>query len=489
MPPAAAAAQLVAPTPDEERIHTLDALRGVALLGIVWANVRQLLQPWDIGNLPLALGGSERLAWLDWQAFMALVDFKFITLFSVLFGIGFALQGERLKARGTHFSAIYLRRVAILGAFGLAHGLLLYPAEVLLPYAIAGALLLALQRLSPATMIRVGLVLLGITLLWAYQLGATGRPHVVITVSAAIALIGAVQLSRKSWTLALGAWIAVVVAAGWGLTVAFDTSTMGAGGAREYQEAQRQLAAMIAGPSSEWPEEFRVRQEGGIGALLALHVEQYALVLLYFGLALLWRTLGLFLIGAGLFRSGVLARATDQTWRRVALIGIATGLPLSVLATWLQTGEMLGRFDLRWPEFLHALSALPLAAGIAGAVFALHRGGAWRWFWARIEAAGRMALTNYVGHSLVLSAVAEGWGLHLYGRLNGPQMTALAIVVFATLAVLSHVWLSRYRMGPLEWVWRCGTYGTWLPNRLVSRGDRAGAPAGTAAPSGKRTPR
>jgi uncharacterized protein len=478
-----------APTPDEERIHSLDALRGVALLGIAWANVRQLLQPWDIGNLPLALGGSERLAWLDWQAFMALIDFKFITLFSLLFGIGFALQGERLRARGSHFSGVYLRRVAILGAFGLAHGLLLYPAEVLLPYAIAGALLLALQRLAPATMIRVGLVLLGITLLWIYQLGATGRAHVGITVSAAVALIGAVALSRKSWALALCVWTAVVVAGGCALTVVFDPSTMGAGNALEYQEAQQQLAAMIAGPSSAWPDEFRVRQDGGFGALLALHAGQYALVILFFAIALLWRTLGLFLIGAGLFRSGVLARASAQTWRRVATVGIATGLPLSVLATWLQTGEMLGRFDLRWPEFLHALSALPLAAGIAGAVFVLHLSGAQRWLWARIEAAGRMALTNYVGHSLVLSAIAESWGLHLYGKLNGPQMTTLAIAVFAILAALSHVWLQRYRMGPLEWVWRCGTYGTRLPNRLVSRGDRAGAPAGTAAPSERRTPR
>jgi uncharacterized protein len=478
-----------APTPDQERIHSLDALRGVALLGIVWANVRQLLQPWDIGNLPVSLGGSERLAWLDWQAFMALIDFKFITLFSLLFGIGFALQGERLSARGSHFSAIYLRRVAILGAFGLAHGLLLYPAEVLLPYAIAGALLLALRRLSPATMIRVGLVLLGITLLWAYQLGATARPHLVITVSAIVALVGAVALSRKSWTLALCAWTAVVVAGAYALTVAFDVNTMGAGAAQEYQEAQRQLAAMLAGPSNAWPDEFRVRQEGGFGALLGLHAEQYMLVLLYFGIALLWRTLGLFLIGAGLFRSGALARATQQTWRRVAVFGITVGLPLSVLATWLQTGEMLGRFDLRWPEFLHALSALPLAAGIGAAVFALHRSGALRWLWARIEAAGRMALTNYVGHSIVLSAIAEGWGLRLYGKLSGPQMTALAIGVFATLAVLSHLWLRRYRMGPLEWVWRCGTYGAWLPNRAVSPDDRAGAPAGTAAPSEKRAPR
>jgi uncharacterized protein len=262
----------------------------------------------------------------------------------------------------------------------------------------------------------------------------------------------------------------------------FDVSAMGAGAADEYRAAQHQLAAMISGSSGGWPEEFRVRQEGGFGALLALHAKQYALVLFYFVLLLLWRTLGLFMIGAGLFRSGVLARATPQTWRRIALVGLSIGLPLSVLATWLRSGEMLGRFDLRWPEFLHSLAALPLAAGIAGAVFALHASGALRWLWTRIEAAGRMALTNYIGQSVVMAALAERWGLHLYGRLDGPQLTALALVVFATLAALSHLWLRRYRMGPLEWLWRCGTYGKWLPNRALSRDSRADAPAGTAAP-------
>ena len=480
--PAAAAQDHGAPTPAIDRIHALDALRGVALLGIAWANVRQLLQPWDIGNLPVALSSNQQLAWLDWQVFDALIDFKFITLFSLLFGIGFALQGDRLSGRGSGFSAIYRRRIAILAAFGIGHGLLLYPAEVLLPYAIAGALLLALQRISPANLLRTGMVLLGFTLVWTYELGSTGRLHVGITAGALVALIGAAVLSRWSWRLALIAWLLIVVVAALALTIVLDMSAMAAGAADEYREAQQQLAALVSGPSSAWPEEFRVRQEGGFIALVALHAKQYALVLFYFVLTLLWRTLGLFMIGAGLFRSGLLARATPQAWQRIAVVGLSIGLPLSITATVLQTGQLLGHFDWRWPEFLHSLSALPLAAGIAGAVFALSGSGALRWMWARFEAAGRMALTNYVGQSLLLAAVAESWGLQQYGRLDGPQMTALAIAVFATLAILSHLWLRRYRMGPLEWLWRCGTYGTRLPNRVLSRGDRADAPAGTAAP-------
>src|SRR5678816_2085168 len=93
----------------------------------------------------------------------------------------------------------------------------LYPAEVLLPYAIAGALLLALRRLSPANMLRIGMVLIGFTLVWTYELGSTGRLHVAITAATLVALIGAAVLSRWSWRLALVAWLVIVVAAAWGL--------------------------------------------------------------------------------------------------------------------------------------------------------------------------------------------------------------------------------------------------------------------------------
>jgi uncharacterized protein len=67
-----------------------------------------------------------------------------------------------------------------------------------------------------------------------------------------------------------------------------------------------------------------------------------------------------------------------------------------------------------------------------------------------------------------MASLAEPWGLALYGRLSGPELSALACVVFVVLASLSHVWLTRFRMGPLEWLWRCGTYWNWLPNRRTA---------------------
>ena len=157
------------------RIAWLDALRGFALLGILWANVRQMFLPFEAGGFAVALGGSERLAWFDWQVFHAFIDLKFLTLFSLLFGVSFALQNQRLDARGPGFTAIYLRRVLILALLGVAHGLLLYSAEVLLCYAVAGVLLLTMRRWSAERLLQGGLILLGVTLIWGYQIGSLGR--------------------------------------------------------------------------------------------------------------------------------------------------------------------------------------------------------------------------------------------------------------------------------------------------------------------------
>ena len=450
-----------APVDVQARIRGLDAVRGVALLGIVWANVRQMFMPWEIAAFSVPRGGNDSLAWLDWQVFDAFIDLKFLTLFSLLFGVGFALQGERLSARGHGFTGIYLRRVLILALFGILHGVLLYPAEVLTPYAVAGLLLLALRKLSTANLFRIGFILLGATAIWHYQLGSLGEISIVITVLTIVALALSMSLLwRKNWLVAILVWTGIVLASGLILTLRFDFSAGGETVAMEYQETQKQLAAMSTNNTEAWPEEFKVRRLGDFIPLVKLHAEQYALILFYFGILLLWRTLGLFMIGAGLFRSGVLTRVSSDIWKRVAAIGLSIGIPLSVVTTWLQGREILGLTNWRFPEFLHTVSALPLAAGIAGIVFLLHARSS---LWIPVEAAGRMALSNYIGQSLVLAAIAEPWGLNLYGRLSGPALTALALLVFALLALASHLWLKRFRMGPLEWLWRCGTYRKWLP--------------------------
>ena len=182
------------PAEDSARIAWLDAVRGFALLGILWANVRQMFLPFDVGGFPVALGGSERLAWLDWQVFHALIDLKFLTLFSLLFGVSFALQQQRLDARGSGFTGIYLRRVLILALLGVVHGLLLYSAEVLLVYAIAGLLLLTLRGWPTGRLLQAGLCLLGVTLIWGYQIGSLGSVSLGITFASTVMLVTVIVL-------------------------------------------------------------------------------------------------------------------------------------------------------------------------------------------------------------------------------------------------------------------------------------------------------
>jgi uncharacterized protein len=455
-----------APIEPGERIASLDALRGVALMGILVANVRQMFLPWDIASFAVPGRDGRVAGWLDWGFFDALVDLKFITLFSLLFGASFALQADHIsRTDGTH-SIIYLRRLAILGVLGILHGLLLYPAEVLMPYAVAGLLLHATRGMSTAALYRTGVVLVATTIIWGFQIGSLGRMSPGITVASAAGFaVSTAFLWDRSWRLAMGAVAVVMLVAVAALILRWDPHSWGASVASEYTSAMRGLAAMRVGDPASWPEEFSVRQTGGFRELLYLHAQQYSLLLFFFGIALLWRTLGLFMIGAALFRSGVVTGASPATWRRVSAIGLGIGLPLSVLATVLQAREIQGLSDWRWPEWLHVASAFPLAIGFGARVMLNEKIGRRRWWYSRMESAGRMALTNYVGQSLLMALLAERWGFGLYGRLSGPQLTALAFTVFAVLASLSHAWLRHFRMGPLEWLWRCGSYWRWLPNR------------------------
>ena len=459
-----------APVAPAARLHGLDALRGIALLGILLANVRQMFMPWDLADLPVAVHLSQTAAWFDWLFFQTLIDLKFLTLFSLLFGIGFALQGERIGARGHGFAGIYLRRVLILALLGLMHGVLLYPAEVLLPYALTALLLLSVNRLSVRRLIEFGTVLAGTMLIWHYQIGAIGGLAIQPTAMAALGLLFAAIALRRApvrWLIIAAVFIVIVVGS-W-MTWRHLQSPPGEGPAAEFAEARTQLTAMQGTDPSRWPDEYRVRKAGDFTQLLQLHAGQYLNILLYFAILLMWRTLAIFVFGAALFRSGALTRtdaaAPGALWSRVARIGLGIGLPLSLAAALLQAHELRSGADWRFPELLHELSALPLAAGIAGAVFVSHARAVFRWIWDRIEAAGRMALSNYIGQSVIMAALAESWGLGLYGELDGAVLTVLAVVVYFSLAVLSHGWLKRFRMGPLEWLWRCGTYWRWLPNR------------------------
>src|SRR5512134_4192375 len=136
-----------------ERIELIDILRGAALFGILAANMRALAMPWRLYDNPHLLfpGFADRLA-------QGLVDVfvsgKFLTLFSFLFGLGFAVQMSRAEDRGARVGSFYPRRLLVLLAFGIVHGALLFWGDILVAYAVMGFILLAFRRRQPSTILR-----------------------------------------------------------------------------------------------------------------------------------------------------------------------------------------------------------------------------------------------------------------------------------------------------------------------------------------------
>ena len=140
----------VAPVGAHERVEVMDVLRGVALLGILLMNIEAFVGPLmeSITGINSRFSGADR--WMD-AAIYVLVQGKFITLFSLLFGMGFAVMLERANATGASGTALYARRLLALLGIGLAHALLIWSGDILLTYALLGFVLLLFFRRTPVS--------------------------------------------------------------------------------------------------------------------------------------------------------------------------------------------------------------------------------------------------------------------------------------------------------------------------------------------------
>lgn len=412
------------------RIQALDVLRGLAVFGILVVNVEQMFLPMAYANDPVAVIPGERWAMLTWFLTDAFFEGKFITLFSLLFGAGFALQWGRAAEGGRGFVARYLRRLGLLAVFGLVHAAFFYAADVLVLYGLIALFLLLFRHAKPRTLALTGGVLVALMVPWGMVLSGPEKP------------------GHAAWQRQLVAQVAEIREQG----------------ARSLPEAEPEEALV----------EVVAYSQGPVGDAIALRLAFLARLLgLYTPVYLGWRTLGLFLIGAALAKAGRLDEGGTAFWRRAVWIGLGVGLPLTLAASTLTllAHESQGQ-QVYVGHGLHELSSLLLAAGIAGVVFLAcaegRLGRAQRW----LAAVGRTALTNYVGQSVVMSLLATSYGLGLFGGLTRLELLGLALGCFVGQVMLSVLWLRFFAMGPLEWLWRCFTW--WrrpLPSLLASRLD------------------
>ncbi|MFC4597202.1 DUF418 domain-containing protein [Cohnella hongkongensis] len=389
------------------RFAQLDWIRGLALLGIAIANMPLYSSPYLYMNMLDAewwAATGDRIAKLLIYIF---VDYKFISMFSFLFGAGFIIFLQRAEQKGRRGTALYLRRLFVLLLIGLLHGYFIWFGDILLVYAMLGFALLAFYRRKPNTLLYWSLGLLLIPAAW----------------------------------IALHTFAPGIVR--WGLPE--GPSTVDA--LRLIRDANEIYS------SGTLEEMFRQR-------LLDLsHVQNSSLLTIPL-------TFAMFLLGAYAWRKGWLRNPDLHAVaiRKIGLWSGCIGLLFLAFQVWLHHTVDAGQSGFNNAHWAGILIAGPaVSVFYMASLLLLSRRRFWRLLLAPLQDAGRMALTNYLLQSVVCTFLFYSYGLGWYGQVAPSYGIALSLLLFAAQVWGSRLWLRRYRFGPVEWLWRSLTYGKRQP--------------------------
>lgn len=434
----------LAPVQEEERAFTIDVLRGISVLGIFIVNILFMAyttheaQDWSWSELSTADGLAR-----GFITFFG--EMKFITLFSLLFGMGLAIQHQRAEARQRPLGRVYLRRLLLLLALGLAHGFLLWYGDILATYALLGFIAYACRNVSTKRLFITAIVLMLVP--------------VICICGCGIAFPKAMEGQNSSWSEL------AEEARRHSARSAYQTSAPAARDSDEVSVATQSVAqnddSMVR--FYEWmAREKEIYQSGTWGEITAHRAVTYLIVLFFICLLMFsWRCLALFLIGICVVRAGWFMDRPEHTpmYRKLIAVGLVVGLPLQVAALWTHFGDSREVFVLLLNFTCLYLGSLGLSAAYAGVVALMCLKDACRPRLRCFAAVGRMALTNYLAQSVVAALLFHAYGLGLWGRLTYWQGLVVVFGVFAIQLVLSPLWLRPFRFGPAEWLWRCAAYG------------------------------
>lgn len=166
------------------------------------------------------------------------------------------------------------------------------------------------------------------------------------------------------------------------------------------------------------------------------------------------------LVGMALYRLGVVTGARSAVfYRRMAVLGLATGLPLCVWGASAMVRPGVESDQVMFSTLLlNYVGSIGVFLGYVALVILMVKGGWLSWLRRRLEAAGRMALTNYISQSIICSLIFYGHGLGLFERVSALGQVGVVVAIWALQLAWSPWWLARFRFGPVEWIWRSATY-------------------------------
>ena len=401
------------PLTRRDRIASIDVLRGLALLGIVIVNAAYFGLP--LSEVMNGVDSSDPLAdRITWVLVKVFAEFKFISIFSLLFGFGIAMQRSRRLASGLSFAGFGVRRMVILGLFGMIHALGLWFGDILFLYATVGLLLIPMLIIEPK--VRLGIAFLGIA--WS----------TLITVL--FALTGLMSLqppASETLDLTHRGFQAILQA---GFDPAHPNWIAG------------EIVALGDGP---FLDAMAFRGMTWISYIVISLVSIY------------WHVLGMALIGSWLHDRDFFSTAGSGLQRRFAIILLPIGLILSIacgVSFWFQEQHPLLAMMM---SGIQMVSATMVALGIVSVVAILSNRGRMPLAWC-FAAVGRMSLTAYLLESVLFIALMSHWGLSWFNELSLSELVGLAVLIYIAVTIFCLGWSAMFRMGPMEWMWRQGSY-------------------------------
>jgi uncharacterized protein len=179
------------------------------------------------------------------------------------------------------------------------------------------------------------------------------------------------------------------------------------------------------------------------------------------------RTIGLFLLGAFAWRTGILRNPSRHLLFLIAAtcIGLGAALILCHAGGLIASGSIAGG---RIRALAEPLGTILLALGYGAAIIGIANLASGKRLLGWAAPLGRMAFTNYLAQSVILGWIFYGYGLGLFGRLGVTSALAIGLAVYFVQVPFSAWWLSRYRYGPVEWLWRTLMYGAAQPMRQTA---------------------
>lgn len=394
-----------------QRFESLDAIRGVAVMGILAMNIVAFAMPFSAYSNPAAggpPGGADLAAWFFNFLF---VDSKMRGLFSMLFGASTLLVVERAEAAGRSPLRAHYARMFWLALFGLAHYYFIWFGDILFLYAACGLLLFPFRRLSAKALSW-----------WA----------------AGFFLIGAALF------LAL-----------WGSLLAAQAGALPADAGAGASTALRQIEAAMGANSPDYAKDLALYL-GSYGAIVAHRTTETAGEPFQGLIIMLWETMGLMLAGMALLKSRMLTGEWPAArYRKWAITGfLLAAPPLAGLAVYQEKAGFSGVAVFGSAAALSMPFDIMMTFGWAALILWLIGVAASDAVRARLAAAGRMAFTNYLTTSIVMTTIFYGYGLGLFGSVGRAPLYLFCFGMWAAMLLWSKPWLDRFHYGPLEWLWR-----------------------------------